>query len=180
MWDITYCNPLGDFLLWDHVVNHSKPWIWNGNDSPNIIYVHEYGALSFKFVIHCWCCWVPTHYLWKSRSQVGVGFDVTWICEWVIGSVAIVESIRRGDMASFCCNWNLAYLRATISPLRDYFPSSPATYQYHRLVQIIFLFPTTHTTLDIDKADWTHVPHCWWIRSLFSTLFVLVQGCHVF
>ena len=44
-----------------------------------IVPVHESGTFSFVFVIRHRCCWIASHYLWKSRSWLGV--QVWWYME---------------------------------------------------------------------------------------------------
>ena len=78
------------------------------------------------------------------------GFGGIWKHDGGMGKVAIVETLRWGESASFCCNCDLASLSANASPFDRLIP----IFTGHVLGTIgqsnmyFFLLPT-HTTLDV-------------------------------
>ena len=47
MKDVANYDMICDILLGDNVDYHSKTWIWNGNDSHDIVTIHEFSAFCF-------------------------------------------------------------------------------------------------------------------------------------
>ena len=77
------------------------------NDFHKKLSIHRFVTLSFVFVICQWCCKIMMHNPWKYGSWVRWGFGGTQKCNWGMGSVSIVESLRWVESVSLYNNWNL-------------------------------------------------------------------------
>ena len=122
MWHVSNCDTIFDVIFGDDVEQDSKSWIRNGNYSNHIVTVHESNALPFVFVICHRCFQIAAHSLSKPESWMNTWFQ--WYTKFVQGkrSVAIVESLRRGERTSLCCNWNPTSSSANTSCLEILVP----------------------------------------------------------
>ena len=87
--------------------HNTRPWVW-------CFPIFLWSVVSVAGL----CCTI------FENMEVGraSGFGGIWKHEQGIGSVAIVEILRRSERAFLCCNWNPASLSANASSLKRVVP----------------------------------------------------------
>ena len=101
MRNVANCDTIGDILHENDVDQHSKYWIWNGNDSNHIIIVHDANALQFVFFHDSPLVLLDYDALsvqtWKVDGHMGVVACGNAIKDWE-GANCRKPTTRRNDL----------------------------------------------------------------------------------